>query len=367
MRESIFKHLRLFIVLSLICLPFPVLSEIYVLFTVDVESFAKGNPKENIWGRMEGYDSAYGVPKILELLARNGSKATFYLNVYEIAKFGDEDIKGIAQKIVAEGQDLELHTHPSPMYDEIGMSLFSLEEQEEILRKGKDLIREWTGKEPIAHRAGAYMANSNTLRALKKLGMSVDSSLSPAYGSVALLKEGYNGNDIQEIEGILEIPITYFKQMKLGSWESKRFLDVESSSLAEMKDVLDEMAENDACAVNIMMHSFSLNRYGKPDERVVDKLDALLKYVNEHPKLQSANAVDFYNAYRDKKLSCTPKRDLVPYTGFVLTYLRAWERFDDGWKNIAFALSLPGALAIAVSPILIGRLNKRRPPLRRGK
>ena len=335
-------------------------AETHVLLTIDVESFKAGNPETDIWGRLRGYDGEYGVPLILDLLRDNKAKATFYLNVYEIAKHGEGEIKRVAQQIVSRGQDLQLHTHPKPMYGKAGMSLFSYKEQVEILKKGKELIFQWTGKQVISHRAGAYLGDSTTLRALKEVGMFVDSSLSPASFS-PLFKEGHKGNDIVEIKGILELPVTYFTQLKFMGWESKRFLDIESSSLRELKATLDDMAEEGSCAANIMMHSFSVTRYGYPDDRIRKKLDELLKYIKLHPKLVATDTENFFKAYKEKNLTCNPRSNFVPHSGVVNTYLRSWERFNDGWKNKVAALSVPGFLVLlAIFTVQLNRHIRHR-------
>lgn len=351
----------LYYAIMMFCLSWSTLSlaETYVLLTVDVESFSAGNPKKDIWGRLKGYDGEYGVPLILSILQDNKSKATFYLNVYEISKHGEKELRRVAEEIVSHNQDLQLHTHPMPMYGKYGMSLFNSSEQEKILSKGKELIYKWIGKDVIAHRAGAYLGNTDTLHALKKVGIYVDSSLSPASSS-PLFKEGYNANDIIDIEGVLEIPVTYFTQIKFMGWESRRFLDIESSSLSELKSVLDDMAEEGSCAVNIMMHSFSFTRYGYPDERISRKLDQLLKYIQEHPKLTTMDTERFYKVYKENNLTCNPHPEFIPHTGMILTYFRSWERFTDGWKNVVVALSVPGLIVIfAGGFVLINRLIRR--------
>ncbi|NOR68344.1 MAG: polysaccharide deacetylase family protein [Methylomarinum sp.] len=328
------------------------------MLTIDVESLSTGNPKSSIFGRLDGYSGDNGVPLILDILDRNQSKATFYLNVYEIAKYGEHDIKKIAETIVAKEQDIQLHTHPEHMYGKHGMTLFKPDKQEQIIRKGKELLEQWTKKTIIAHRAGAFLANSDTLSALIKTGISVDASLNPAFNS-PLYQEGYQYNDIVMINDTFEIPVTYYTQLKFMDWESKRHLDIESSSLSELKSVLDQMAEQDSCAANIMMHSFSITRFGYPDQRIVSKLDALLQYIKSHPKLTTSNTEDFFEAYKNNSLSCSATPDFVAHTGVIYTYLRSWERFGDGWKNIVFALSVPAfILLIVIITLLSMRLKK---------
>lgn len=48
------------------------------------------------------------------------------------------------------------------------MYLYSLNKQTEIIKDGKELVKEWTGEYPIAHRAGAYGINENTFMALRE-------------------------------------------------------------------------------------------------------------------------------------------------------------------------------------------------------
>jgi hypothetical protein len=228
-----------------------------------------------------------------------------------------------------------------------------------ILRKGQELIYQWTGKRVLSHRAGAYLGDTNTIKALKQVGIVADASLSPAFAS-PLFREGYHANDIENIEGVLEIPVTYFIQMKLGHWESTKFLDIESSSLRELESVLTQMAGHDACAANIMMHSFSITRYGYPDERIINKLNALLKFIKNHPKLTANSTEEFVSLHTNNQLSCQASPSFVPYTGIMLTYLRSWERFSDGWKNAAVALSVPGFIFILAIVVIIGIKRRAR-------
>ena len=345
------------IILCIFVFPAHAETQTFVLLTVDVESSKGGNPQNDIWGKLDGYRGMYGVPKIIEILRKNNAKATFFLNVYEIEKYGEKPIKGIAREIVNNGQDLQLHTHPKPMYGKSQLSNFGFEKQVEILSKGKELIHEWTGENVIAHRAGDYSADINTIRALKHVGIFVDSSLSPAWSS-PLYKEGYSSNDISVIEGALEIPITYFSQVKIGDWKSIKFLDINSSSLQEIKTVLTKMADKGACTVNIMMHSCSFTKYGYPDQEIIDKLNTVLKFVNNHPKLATSSVRNFVDLYNRNHLTCTPIPEFVPHTGIIQTYCRSWEKFGYGWKNIAFALSMPVLLISLLAVIIIVRRRK---------
>lgn len=349
------KIIMCFVVL--IAFPIQAYSTTHVLLTIDVESFSKGNPEKDIWGKLEGHSELYGIPKIIDILDKYNAKATFYLNVYEIAKHGEEPIRKVAQEIVARGQDIQLHTHPKPMYGKAWMSNYTFKDQVKIIKKGKELIKQWTRVDVVSHRAGAYLGNADTLKALTQSQILADSSLSPASNS-PLYREGYISNDITSIGNVIEIPVTYFKQISIGHFESLRYLDIESSSFRELKSVIDQMEKQKSCAVNIMMHSFSFTRYGKPDYPVIKKLEDLLSYVNKKQNLKMSSTTELINSYQTNSLECVASPDFIPETGVLITYMRAWERFNYGWKNIVVALSPIAMVFLICGSFLIVRLTR---------
>lgn len=324
-----------------------------VLFTVDVESYQGRTPERDIFGRLPGYTGEYGVPRMLEILAEEHAPATFYLNVYELPLHGEAPLREIATHILEAEQDLQLHTHPYLMFGRRGMSHFGQAEQREILEQGMSLLESWGAKDIVAHRAGAYLANTATLRALRQIGIDADASLSPAVMS-PLAREGHVQNDVFVHKGVIELPVTYYSQLRVPGWSSSRFLDIESSSLDELSTVLDQMAERNACAVNIMMHSFSFTRNGVPDEHIIQRFREILRHVNAHPDLTARSTRGFVSAWRKGELECSPATSFVPHTGFWLTYRRAWERLGEGGMNATVALGplvflLALALVIAIS------------------
>ncbi len=61
------------------------------------------------------------------------------------------------------------------------MHEYNLREQEEIISKGIELLKKITNTQPIAHRAGSFAADNNTLKALIKNGIFIDSSYVKEY------------------------------------------------------------------------------------------------------------------------------------------------------------------------------------------
>ena len=257
------------------------------IITVDVESKTRGDPSQDVLGTIPGYQGNYGIERIMDLLEEHQARATFFLNVYESARHGDEVMSRAAKMIHSRGHDLELHTHPRPMFKFYGMSGASLDEQKAILERGLSLLEEWTGKRAVAHRAGAFSANTDTLRASAAAGLLCDSSLSA--GSrvfVPLVAERGASNVAQRVEDVWEIPMTCFDQVRVGPWRSRRILDIEGCSLPEIKRVTRWAVRRGLPTVCILMHSFSLSRYDKPNRRAIRRLSALLAWLREQEDIE---------------------------------------------------------------------------------
>ena len=156
------------------------MNKLYLTITVDTES-----PQTPLLERGDVHNLAWiareyklGVPQIIKILKKSGIRATFFLNVFEKCIWGEKSLKEVAKAISETNNDVQLHTHPAWCFDRTRphMWQYSLAEQMEILKIGIELLKKWTGKYPIAHRAGAYGINKNTFVALKQAGIRVDSS-----------------------------------------------------------------------------------------------------------------------------------------------------------------------------------------------
>jgi peptidoglycan/xylan/chitin deacetylase (PgdA/CDA1 family) len=316
------------------------------LFTVDVESKSRGNPGQDIFGELPGHAGKHGIGRMMDLLERHQVRGTFFLNVYEAAKHGEEALARTARAIHSRGHDLELHTHPRPMYRPYGMSQASFEEQLEILEKGIGLIGGWTGKRVVAHRAGAFLANGDTLRALTAAGLAADCSLAPGnHDAVPLMNELGASNSAQRVGGVWEIPVTYYDQLRIGPWRSRRILDIEASSLAEIKRVTRAAVRQGLPTVCILMHSFSFTRAGQPDERVIRRFSALLEWLRQQADIQIGTVEETCRRLDSDGVPESPSA-VVPYTGFWLTWTRALQSWNNGWKN--FAVSVTGIVCFAI-------------------
>ena len=324
------------------------------IFTVDVESLMDGNPSTDIWGILPGSRERFGITKIMDVLEAFNARATFFLNVYEIARHGEQVIRDAAELIHARGHDLELHTHPRPMYSYYRISDAPLADQIAIIEKGKTLLEKWTGKKIIAHRAGAFGANLDTLRAVESAGLLAECSLS--YGSqvfTPLVEQMSTHNLIQRIGNIWEIPVTYYHQFRFFNWRSKRILDIEGSSLAEIKKVIRWALRSNIPTICILMHSFSFTRNGKSNLRVIMRLSALLAWLWAQNDIR-ISTIDQLCAELQQH-SITQSTTQAAYTGLFLTWNRALANWNDGWKNRLFAaIGLISLVVVTLVSIYLG-------------
>lgn len=329
------------------------------IVTIDVETRTHGDSSQDISGAIPGYEGNFGIKKIMDLLEEHQARGTFFLNVYEIAKRGDEHVRSAARLIHDRGHDLELHTHPRPMFGAYGMSHASPADQVVILEKGLSLLEAWTGKKVVAHRAGAFAANTDTVRAVAAVGLRADCSLSAGSNvPVPLVAELGASNMATRVEGVWEIPATCFDQVRVGSWHSRRILDIEGCSLPEIKRVICWAVRQQLPTVCLLMHSFSLSRYGKPNRRVIRRLSALLAWLRQQGDVEIGT---IEQACRQLDAgSLQPATATIPTTGAWLTWARAVGSWSDGWKNLLVAISGAGVLAmLALALFLLGYLTAR--------
>jgi len=188
-----------------------------IIITIDTEvgekaKFVKDGFEKFILGKIG--EEYWGIPKIVEILNTYGIKGEFFVDVYEDAFFGEENYAKLCQYLNENGHGVQLHTHPSYAYDinRINMHEYSLDEQIRIIGEGKERIIKWIGKAPIAHRAGNYGANNDTLLALKANKIPIDSSF--YFGHPNCKMRLATVNDPIYFEQILEIPVSVDVQFK---------------------------------------------------------------------------------------------------------------------------------------------------------
>ncbi|MCD4699939.1 MAG: hypothetical protein K8R91_05130 [Phycisphaerae bacterium] len=289
----------------------------------------------------------HGIGRMMDIFDRHGAKGVFFVNVYEAPKSGNDTMAEVCRAINSRGHDLELHTHPKPMFGVGYMQYADLTRQTEILKRGAELIEEWAGVKGVAHRAGGYMANLDTIKACKETEIPLEFSYNMGWPQSDLGREGLAENAPFVRDGVLCIPVTCYIQASAGGWRSMRFLDIEASSPQEIRKVVADLHAHGVRTAVIMMHSFSFSRSGKPNERVERALAELVAGFVADPNVEVVTARQLYEIWRadpDALLGA----DYIPTTGWRMTYHRAWQRLGEGWKNVAVAFAPPVFLVLVI-------------------
>jgi hypothetical protein len=258
-----------------------------ILITVDTEvgegaKFIKDGFEKFILGEVG--EEYFGVPKIVETLDEFEIKAEFFTDVYEYKFFGESKYNKLCNYLNERGHGVQLHTHPSYAYDlnRVNMYEYSLEEQITIIKEGKELIKKWIGEYPIAHRAGNYGADNNTLIALKYNGIQCDSSYFYSHRNCNMKLPVIN--DPINYEGILEIPVTVIeKRLEIFGFKlpcKKRWikLDIDLMTLEELINGITNLLNKYKYTV-LFLHSFSFIETNMPKyDHCVQNIKSINKF-----------------------------------------------------------------------------------------
>lgn len=257
-----------------------------ILITIDTE-FSSHKDDMGIFGNISG--KPYGLPLYINLAKKYDLKFTFFVDVYAVRKAFKSNFIDICKILLAEGHDLQLHTHPDGLFDEKRgqLCLYSFEEQLQIIKKGKELFEEWFSIVPIGHRAGDWAANIDTMRALQLNGIKIDSSMFSEYKYCRL-----NENNCPSVGGeMIEIPPSVYRINGLGVFNNSKLLSTDGNPLNEVMYVLQRMIKNHTPLINLVYHSFSFLKWDKKRTKYdfsineIRKFEALLLFISKNKVL----------------------------------------------------------------------------------
>lgn len=169
-------------------------------FDVDAEMgfvFDKSNQTRLSLLSMGTYGRRTGLNRILSLLKNYDITSNFFVPgaVAEIDPT-------VIERITSGGHPIGHHGYKHERLDTL-----TLEQEEEVLIKGMEVIKKYTGYNPIGYRAPLWEINPHTPELIKKYGFRFDSSLMGDDVPYTI--------DAGENERLLEIPVTWL----LDDWE----------------------------------------------------------------------------------------------------------------------------------------------------
>ena len=287
-----------------------------VYFTVDTESSLGG-----ALGRADRLPLAaarltfcrignedYGIPLLVRILNEYGFRGTYFVETLSTQCLGDSDSKAVFDFLLHAEQDVQLHSHPAfhayaewqravsegrdyriPKPSDL-IGRFDSAVQMELLSKAAYYFQRFAGYAPTAFRAGCYAASLTTLRCLRQLGITVDSSFNPCYHpDLSFPDTTLIPNLVQQVEGVWEIPVTVAKCQLREGYHGFKFADCTSLSFAEIRTMLDHAALAGQQHFVLVFHSFSAVKpkdetYSamRPNRIVIRRLERLFRYLAEN-------------------------------------------------------------------------------------
>jgi len=258
-----------------------------------------GNDKR-VWGKIE--DKFFGIPLIMDIAEAFDLRLTFFVEVLNKYFFGEDETKKVCEYIMNRGHVIQLHLHPNYLNFTLNNPLekrysdfigtYPLEKQIELIREGIEILIRNGVPRPIAFRAGCFGANEETLRALKTIGVLIDSSYNMAYVGDTCLLDHHKINDLTYLNEIWEFPVTNFvESIKI---RPKRFkpLDINGVSFQEMKSVLNRAKQSGPYNITIILHSFSfIQPYDlqykviKPRSHVIRRFQRLCYFLKQNSEV----------------------------------------------------------------------------------
>lgn len=261
-----------------------------------------------------------GVANLIKVANKYGARISFAV-MPEVAEYFPADTE----------HEIGLHIHPGwSAYDHggehwcigdsilkkycrqsinsIGLSNYPYEEQLDMIRTGKEYIRDTLGREPRIFVSGCWSVNSDTVRALSRQGFTHDCSpihhVFPGiydWSRLPRLCLPYNpAPEDYQSPGDVPLLIVPTSQMLIGGYVSPEL--VPSVGLKWLKACFREYYDQEIPLFNICLHSPSMT-----DDYYIGAMDELLKYISRFE-------VDFKFVSQISKYDHTsPEANVFPY------------------------------------------------------
>ncbi len=224
------------------------------------------------------------LPVNLQILRDNGLRAVFFVEPLLSYYQGLDALQELVGLILDAGQDVQMHIHPEWL-DELPNEIvprrkktpmlhhFSLDEQTTMLEAAAGRLVEAGAPRPTAFRSGNFSANADTLLALARIGVKVDSSINACYDFPYPHKDSARQLYPSRIEGVAEYPVTLFRD----GFGRTRPMQITACSVAEMVQALSRARDQGLPAATLVSHNFELlSADRRRDDRIVTRRFAAL-------------------------------------------------------------------------------------------
>jgi peptidoglycan/xylan/chitin deacetylase (PgdA/CDA1 family) len=164
-------------------------------FDCDHETYELGSGGAAIgrlaWGE---FGRRVGVPRILDVLERNGIVASFFMPAVCALIDPDE-----TRRIISAGHEVGLHG-----WIHENNSLLDEKTERELILRARDVLEQVTGASPVGFRSANWDLSPHTIAIVAELGLAYDSSLMADEAFYELLLDG-------RPTGVVEVPVEWLR------------------------------------------------------------------------------------------------------------------------------------------------------------
>jgi peptidoglycan-N-acetylglucosamine deacetylase len=140
------------------------------------------------------YGNRRGVPRILDVLARHGVPASFYVPAVTALLHPDEQ-----RRVVAEGHEIGIHG-----WIHERNSVLPPADERELQMRAADTLEKVTGRRPVGIRTPSWDFSPHTLAITRDMGLEYDSSLMADDDCYELMLDGAP-------TGVVELPVEWIR------------------------------------------------------------------------------------------------------------------------------------------------------------
>lgn len=263
---------------------------------------AANRPIGEEWVNCPADGREHGLPFILDTLAKHGIKATFFVEALNPAYFGDAPMGRVVARILAAGQDVQLHLHPcwtafadpdwktavkvaTPNDD---CTKLDVDQYARLIATGLAQFQRWMAPAPVALRTGNLQVCQSTYAAMAATGLKIASSVGLA---ICRPEEStlHFASGRHLVHGVVEVPVLTYDQLSLGGWCKERLFTITASSYRESVELLWRARHVGISPVVILSHPFEFIKCRKgatafwPNPVNQARLEGVCAFIREHP------------------------------------------------------------------------------------
>lgn len=245
-----------------------------------------------VYGRSPG-GRAFGLPFQTKILRDHGLHGVFFVEPLFAGRFGLEPLREIVSLVREGGQEVQLHLHtewadearerllPHVAGKRQHLRYFSVDEQQSLIAAGAALLESAGAERSTAFRAGSFALNRDTLKALPRCGIFIDSSYSATMmGPTSGIAPENVLRDVTRIDDVIEYPVSVF----VDGFGRLRHAQLGACSFEELRQALLAALEAGQRAFVVVFHNFELLNSSKSaeDRIVVRRFERLCRFLADN-------------------------------------------------------------------------------------